>query len=328
MLAGDQIEPSDSPWSSPVVLVKKKDKTYRFCVDYRKLNSVTVKDSFPIANLSDCLDSLSGSKWFSTLDLASGYWQCEVEESDRHKTAFITHRGLHQFKVLAFGLSNSPPTFQRLMERVLTGLTWDKVLVYLDDIIVLAKNSFDEAITNLQCVFDRLRDANLKLKPKKCTLFQKQVEFLGHVVSDKGVSCDPEKLSAVREWKEPTTVSEVRSFLGFANYYRRFVQSFAHVASPLTDLTKKDIPFHWSTECQEAFDLLKQKLVEAPILAYPSTDPEDIWILDADASQFAIGSVLSQVHQGKEMVIAYASEKLSSSEMNYCTTYRALSLQW
>ena len=302
MLAGDQIECSDSPWCSPVVLVQKKDKSYRFCIDYRKLNNVTVKDSFPIANLNDCLDALSGSQWFSTLDLASGYWQCEVEESDRHNTAFITHRGLYQFKVLPFGLTNSPPTFQHLMEKVLKGLTWDKVLVYLDDIVVLAKDGFDEAISNLQCVFDRLRIANLKLKPKKCTLFQRQVQFLGHVVSDNGVSCDPEKLAAVREWKEPTNVSEVRSFLGFANYYRRFVQSFAHVASPLTDLTKKDVPFHWGSECQEAFDLLKQKLIDAPVLAYPSTDPQDIWILDTDASQFAIGAVLSQIHEDMEIL--------------------------
>jgi dUTPase len=324
MLEGDQIESSDSPWCSPVVLVQKKDKSFRFCIDYRKLNSVTVKDSFPIANLSDCLDSLSGSKWFSTLDLASGYWQCEVEESDRHKTAFITHRGLHQFKVLPFGLCNSPPTFQRLMEKVLNGLTWDKVLVYLDDIVVLARNSFEEAVGNLQCVFTRLREANLKLKPKKCTLFQKQVQFLGHIVAEEGISCDPEKISAVKDWVEPKTVTEVRSFLGFANYYRRFVQSFARVAGPLTDLTKKEVPFKWTGECQEAFDLLKKKLTEAPVLAYPSMDPEDKWILDTDASQFAIGAVLSQVQNGKEVVIAYASEKLSPSEANYCTTYREL----
>ena len=323
MLDGDQIVPSDSPWASPVVLVTKKDGSTRFCVDYRGLNKVTVKDSYPIPNIQDCIDTLAGAKWFHTLDLASGYWQCEVAEEDQPKTAFVTHKGLFQFKVLPFGLTNAPATFERLMERVLNGLQWERCLVYLDDIIVYGK-SFDEASNNLQLVFDRIREAGLTLKPKKCNLFQEKVSFLGHIVTADGVHCEPEKIEAVKNWEVPKTVTGVRSFLGFANYYRRFVKSFAHIASPLTNLTKKDQPFKWTKECQNAFDTLKTRLTEAPILAYPSMDPDAKYILDTDASNFGIGAVLSQVQDGVERVIAYASQTLSRSQRNYCTTYREL----
>ena len=202
MLEADQIVPSDSPWSSPVVLVVKKDGSPRFCADYRALNSVTIKDSYPIPNIQDCLDTLSGAKWFSTLDLASGYWQCEVADEDQHKTAFITHKGLFHFKVLPFGLTNAPATFERLMERVLHGLQWERCLIYLDDIISFG-NTFHGAAHNLQAVFDRIREAGLILKPKKCDLFQQQVAFLGHIVSSDGVTCDPAKIAAVKEWKTP-----------------------------------------------------------------------------------------------------------------------------
>ena len=214
--------------------------------------------------------------------------------------------------------------FQRLMENVLSGLQWQKVLVYIDDIIVLAKNDFSEAVNNLQCVFDRLRKAGLKLKAKKCNLFKRKVHFLGHIVTPEGISCEPDKVAAVREWTTPKNVSEIRSFLGLCNYYRKYVKSYAKIAGPLTDLTKKGKAFIWTEECEQAFVTLKSALTEAPVLAYPSFDPNDKWILDTDASQYAIGGVLSQIQNGKERVIAYASQTLSRSQRNYCTTYREL----
>ena len=187
MLAKGIIEPSSSPWSSPVVLVKKKDGTVRFCVDYRKLNGVTVKDSYPLPRIEDCLNALSGSQWFCTLDLASGYWQVEMAETDKEKTAFSTGSGLYQFNVMPFGLCNAPATFERLMERVLVGLPWHVLLIFFDDVIVHAK-SFEEVVRHLQLLFQQFRFANLKLSPKKCVLFQWKVTFLGHIVSGDGVS--------------------------------------------------------------------------------------------------------------------------------------------
>ena len=213
------IEPSVSPLAAPIVLVRKKDGSTRFCVDYRKLNSVTQKDSYPLPRIDDTLEALSGASWFSSLDLKSGYWQVGVHPGDREKTAFTTGRGLWQFRVMPFGLCNAPATFERLMERVLAGLPLSVCLVYLDDILVPAR-SFDDHIQNLRTVFNRLQEANLKLSPKKCTLFRRQLRFLGHVISEKGVATDPEKLEAVTTWPIPTNVSEVRRFLGLCSYYR------------------------------------------------------------------------------------------------------------
>ena len=321
MLQNGQIEPSESPWAAPVVLITKKDGSPRFCVDYRLLNSATVKDTYPLPNIHDCIDSLSGAKWFSTLDLASGYWQCEVEELDRPKTAFVTHKGLYQFNVLPFGLTNAPATFERLMERIMNGLQWDRCLIYLDDIIVYGK-TFDEASDNLQCVLTRIQEAGLTLKPKKCDFFKEQVSFLGHLVSSEGVKCEPDKINAVKNWPTPKTVTDVRSFLGFTNYYRRFIESYSHTASPLTALTEKGKRFDWTQACVTAFEQMKTKLTEAPVLAYPEKDSQ--YILDTDASNLGIGAVLSQVQNGTERVIAYASKALSATQKKYCTTYREL----
>jgi predicted aspartyl protease len=323
MLDNDVIEPSQSPWSSPVVLVTKKDGSIRFCVDYRRLNQVTRKDAYPLPNINDCLDALSGAKWFSTIDLVSGFWQLLMDEDSKPMTAFTTHKGLYEFKVLPFGLTNAPAGFERLMEQVLRGLQWEKCLVYLDDIIIFGSD-FASALDNLRAVFDRIRISNLKLKPKKCNLFQKEVGFLGHVVSGEGVACDPAKTEAVSKWKVPHSVTEVRSFLGLASYYRRFIKGFASIASPLTALTEKNRTWEWTEECQIAFEILKGCLTKAPILAYPSPDPNDKFILDTDASDSGIGGVLSQVQNGVERVVAYASKTLSKTERRYCTTYREL----
>ena len=204
MLKKDVIKPSSSPWASPIVLVQKKDGSVRFCVDYRKVNALTRKDAYPLPRVDDTLDTLSGSKWFSTLDLISGYWQVEMDDKDREKTAFCTPDGLFEFKVMPFGLCNAPATFQRLMDMVLAGLQWTNCLVYLDDVIVVGR-TFKEHLRNLRAVFGRLRAAGLKLQPKKCHLCSPKVEFLGHIVSADGVSTDPQKLDKVANWPVPTS---------------------------------------------------------------------------------------------------------------------------
>ncbi|KAK3090931.1 hypothetical protein FSP39_015821 [Pinctada imbricata] len=321
MIEDKIIEPSESPWCSPILLARKKDGSHRFCIDFRKLNSVTLKDAYPLPRIDETLDTLAGSRWFSTLDLASGYWQVGVAECDKEKTAFATHRGLFQFNVLPFGLSNGPATFERLMETVLRGLHWRKCLCYLDDVIVYG-STFESAYENLREVFIRLRQAHLRLKPKKCELFGKEVAYLGHVVSEGGVSCDRKKTDAVKNWPIPKSRREVRSFLGLVGYYRRFIPDFSMLSRPLTDLTRKNARFIWSVECNQNFDKLKELLTSAPILSFP--DRYGKFILDTDASANAIGAVLSQVQNNEEKVIAYASKTLNKAQRNYCTTKREL----
>ena len=315
------IESSSSPWASPIVLVKKKDGSLRFCVDYRKLNKVTTRDSYPLPRVDDILDSLHGAEWFTTLDLRSGYWQVEVEPSDRPKTAFTTPYGLYQFRVMPFGLCNAPSTFQRLMELVLSGMCWEICLIYLDDVIVFGRN-WDEHLQRLRQVLSRLQEAHLKLHPGKCQFFRKSVSFLGHIISQHGVETDPVKIQAITHWPPPTNAKELRSFLGLASYYRRFIPKFAEIAAPLYRLQEKESRFSWTEPCQTAFDTLKQKLTTAPVLAFPTRD--GMFVLDTDASNIAIGAVLSQLQGGVEKVIAYGSRTLSKSERNYCATRREL----
>ena len=321
MLEQGVVSPSDSAWASPVVLVKKKDGTLRFCIDYRKMNNVTRKDAFPLPRIDDSLDALSGSKWFSTLDLKSGYWQVEMDPKDKSKTAFSMGSGLYEFNVMPFGLCNAPATFQRLMEQVLRGLHWEICLIYIDDIIIYA-NNFEEHIKRLGEVFGRLRNAGLKLKPSKCELCKAEVKYLGHVVTEQGIRTDPDKIKAVSDWATPTNLKQLRGFLGLCSYYRKFINHFAEIASPLHALTKKNESFIWSSQCEESFQILKSKLVTAPTLAYPNFD--QIFILDTDASDKAIGAVLSQVHEGYEHPVAFASRTLSCSERKYSVTRREL----
>ena len=322
MLEKDVIQPSHSPWSSPIILVRKKDGSMRFCVDYRKVNSVTKKDAYPLPRVDDTLDTLGGTKFFSTLDLASGYWQVEVEEADRQKTAFTTPEGLFEFKVMPFGLCNAPATFQRLMDRVLNDLKWTDCLVYFDDIVVVGR-TFSEHLHCLGNVLTRLRQAGLKLQPKKCNFCQQKVRFLGHVVSASGISTDPDKTEVVSNWPTPTDKREIQQFLGLVNYYRRFIKNFASLAKPLQRLTEKNVTFEWNESCQNAFDQLRACLVSAPVLAFP--DYSKTFILDTDASENGIGAVLSQGQDdGSECVIAYASRSLSRQEQRYCVTRREL----
>lgn len=245
LLDADLIEPSHSPWASPVILVRKKDGSYRFCIDYRRLNSITVKDAHPLPRVDDSLDALAGATLFSTLDLSSGYWQIPMEDASMEKTAFTTGDSLYHFKVLPMGLTNAPPTFQRLMELVLRGLHWSKTLVYLDDIIVFSK-SFHNHITDLTEVFSRLRQAGLKLHPQKCQLFKQSVLFLGHIVSKDGIKPDPKVTDKVLNWPRPTTPTEMRAFMGLCSYYRRFIEGFADRAAPLHALTQKHAKFIWT----------------------------------------------------------------------------------
>ena len=322
MLDKGVIEPSASPWASPIVLVQKKDGSTRFCVDYRKVNDVTRKDAYPLPRIDATLDTLHGSQWFSTMDLVSGYWQVEVDQADREKTAFCTTEGLFQFRVMPFGLCNAPATFQRLMDLVLAGLQWRECLVYLDDVIILGRD-FEEHLNNIRSVLQRLRDAGLRLKPSKCSFFQQQVKYLGHIISQDGISTDPDKTNRVREWPPPSSKREVQQFLGLASYYRRFVKNFAHIAQPLHRLTQRTASFTWTHPCQEAFNELRKRLCSAPILAYPDFSRQ--FILDTDASDVGIGAVLSQVDdEGQERVVAYGSRTLSKAERRYCVTRREL----
>ena len=315
------IEPSKSPWAAPIVLVKKKDGSSRLCIDYRMLNNVTLKDSYPLPRIDDSLDALRGAKWYSVLDLSSGYFQVEMDQDDKEKTAFTTTRGLFHFNVMAMGLCNGVATFQRLMEYVLFGLNWQTCLIYIDDIIIFA-DSFESHLSRLSEVLDKIASHGLKVSPKKCHLFQEKVSFLGHIVSRDGIATDPMKIETIKTWPIPKNIKGVRSFLGTCSYYRRFIKDFATIAKPLHRLTEKSLRFEWTNECDKSFHELKLALMSSPILGYP--DMAKPFILDTDASGYGVGAVLSQLENGKEMVVAYYSKSLSKTERQYCVTRREL----
>ena len=321
MLQQGIIEKASSPWASNIVLVKKKDGTFRCCIDYRQLNNVTVKDAYPLPRIDSCLNAMAEAKWFCTFDLRSSYHQVGVAPEDRDKTAFICPRGMYRYKTMPFGLCNAGASFQRLMDILMSGLHLEICLVYLDDIVVYAKTA-EQHLERLEMIFQRLGEAGLKLKPEKCRFFRRSVSFLGHVISDQGIVTDPAKTKQVADWPTPTSTQELRSFMGLSGYYRRFVQDFAKLASPLHALTKKGATFRWSDEAQRSFETLKAALTSPPVLAMPTDDGE--FILDTDASDYAIGAVLSQRQEGVERVIAYASRSLDRRERNYCVTRKEL----
>ena len=318
MLSSGVIRPSNSPWASPVVMVKKKDGSLRFCVNFRQPNAATIKDAHPIPRTDDLLDALHGARRFSTLDPKSGYWQVPIQEQDKEKTAFLTSSGqLFEFNQVPFGICNAPATFSRLMDRVLAGHHWETCLFYLDDIIVFAA-MWEEHLSRLQQVFEQLRHAQLKLGAEKCTFAAKEVSYLGHRVTSEGLLPDPTLLAAIREIGPPKTATEVRSFLGLAGYYRRYVKNFNAIAGPLQALIRKDAVFHWSPECQDAFDLLKTLLTTSPITAFP--DFNLLFRLYTDDSTAGLRAILAQVQEGKERIICCASCSLNQAEKAYPAT--------
>ena len=331
MQRNNVIQPSHSPWASPIVLVRKKDNTLSFCVDYRALNEVTKLDKFPIPRINDLLDQLGEACYFSTLDLAAGYWQIQVDEASQEKTAFVTHQGLFEFRVMPFGLTNAPSVFQRVMQQVLSGLNpadgKEFVEVYIDDVLIFSR-TIEEHIHHLCKVLEQLRSANLKLKPTKCHFLRQSLEYLGHIITPTGLKLNPKQLEAVQEFPVPTSVSQVRQFLGLMSYYRRFIKNFATIASLLHSLTRKNAEFVWSEECQLAFDLLKQKLTTAPVLVYPNFNQN--FVLETDASIKGLGAVLSQRQEDNQLhPVAFSSRALSAAEKNYSITeLETLAVVW
>ena len=331
------VRPSSSPYASPIVVVQKKTGEIRLCVDYRELNARTRKDAYPLPRIDESLDALSGARWFSTLDLASGYNQVPMAEKDKEKTAFCTPFGLFEFNRMPFGLCNAPGTFQRLMERIFGDQSLQSLLLYLDDIVIFS-TTFSQHLQRLDLVLSRLRHHQLKLKLSKCHFFQSQVQYLGHIVSAAGVATDPEKIRAVTEWPAPTTLKELRAFLGFASYYRRFVEGFAKLAAPLHRLVGEcqgsrsqpkpkltAITPYWNADCATAFQELKRRLTTAPVLAY--ADFKLPFVVEIDASYHGLGAVLSQEQEGRRRPIAFASRGLRKSERNM-NNYSSMKLEF
>ncbi|KAL0535941.1 hypothetical protein IC582_024871 [Cucumis melo] len=275
----------------------------RLCIDYRELNKVTVMNRYPLPRIDDLFDQLQGATVFSKIDLRSGYHQLRIKDEDVPKTAFRSRYGHYEFIVMSFGLTNAPAVFMDLMNRVFREFLDTFVIVFIDDILIYSKTEAEHE-EHLRMVLQTLRDNKLYAKFSKCEFWLKQVSFLGHVVSKAGVSVDPAKIEAVTGWTRPSTVSEVRSFLGLAGYYRRFVENFSRIATPLTQLTRKGAPFVWSKACEDSFQNLKQKLVTAPVLIVP--DGSGSFVVYSDASKKGLGCVLMQ--QGK--VVAYASQRI------------------
>ena len=334
MLDIGTIHKSHLPWSSAVVLVCKKDGGLRFCIDLRKLNKQTIKDAYSLPWIDETLDSLQGSQWFSSLDLKSGYWQVEMDEESKPLTAFtVGLLGFYECKRMPFGLTNAPATFQRLMEICLGDLNLHWCIIYLDDIVIFSKDLASH-LERLEAVFQKLEEVGLKLKPSKCELFWRQLAYLGHVISAKGVATYEGKIKAIKNWPTPTNVTEVRSFLGFVGYYRRFIPKFTQVACPLHELTlgknagKKKAAIKWDSRCQQAFDDLKTLCTTAPILAYADfTKP---FKLHTDTCGTGLGAVLYQTREdGTKAVIAYASRSLNKAESHYpAHKLEFLTLKW
>ena len=312
LLSKGFVKTSTSLWGAPVLFVKKKNGSLRLCIDYRQRNKVTIRNQYPLPRIDDLFDQLQGAKVFLKIDLRSGYHQLKVLREDVPKTAFKTRYGHYEFLVMPFGLTNAPAAFMDLMNRVF-GPYLDKfVIVYIDDILVYS-SSKEEHVEHLRIVLQTLREHQLYAKFIKCQFWLDRVAFLGHVVSVEGISVNPQKIEAIVDWKPPTNVTEVRSFLGLAGYYRKFVEGFSKIATPLTKLTTKEEKFIWSEACQNSFDELKQRLTTAPVLTLPSGS--EGFTVYCDASRQGLGCVLMQ----RDRVIDYASRKLKKHEVNYPT---------
>ena len=332
MLDKGIIEPATSEWASPIVLVPKKDGQLRFCVDYRKLNEQTIADAYPLPRMDDCIDSLGDASIFTTLDCNSGYWQIPVREEDKDKTTFTSHMGTYRFKRLPFGLKNAPATFQRALDMVLSGVRWQTCLIYLDDVIVFSRTE-GEHLVQVDQVLTLLRKAGVTLKLSKCKFFQNKVDYLGHIILPGKLAIAQESTEAIRQSTFPETPTQLRSFLGSCNVFRRFIKSFAAKAKPLNEMLKKELLPRFGkedpTEEQlEAFEVLKAVFVEPPVLALPKVGQP--YILDTDASAYQIGCVLLQEQQEGDMrPVGYWSRTLNSAERGYSPTEReCLAVVW
>ena len=311
------VVPSNSPWASPIVIVDKKTGEKRFCVDYRKLNSITKRDVYPLPDIQLALDCLQGAQYFSLLDLKSGYYQIAMDPVDQEKTAFCTQDGLYEFTVMPFGLSCAPATFQRLMDRVISGspcLKYTCVLVYIDDVTIFSK-TFDDHLTHLRLVFERLKEANLTLKPSKCFFGKSEILYLGHLITREGQYPDENKLKAIKNYPAPSNLTDVRAFVALSSFYRIYIEGFAILAKPLTDLPRKDKGFKWGETQQQTFEEMKDRLTTPPVLAH--FDPTRPIQLRCDASNYGLGCILLQKHAEKWKPIAFASRLMRGAELNY-----------
>lgn len=309
------IRESTSPAGSPVLFVPKPDGTKRLCMDYRSLNNITIKDRYALPLADELRDRIQGATEFTILDLRGAYNLIRIKEGEEWKTAFRTRYGLYETLVMPFGLTNAPATCQRLINHKLHEYLDVFVVAYLDDILVYSRNH-TEHVEHVRKVLTRLKEAELLLKPEKCQFFQKKVKFLGFILSAQGIQMDASKVQAVQEWPTPTSVKEVQSFLGFANFYRRFIKGYSRIATPLTELTKKDKGFQWNEAAGKAFQELKDAFAKEPILA--TFNPEERIVVETDASDYAIGACISQPDgQGVLHPIAFYSRKMTPAELNY-----------
>jgi hypothetical protein len=291
MMDKGYIRPNVSPWGAPVLFVKKKDDTLRLCVDYRQLNKVTIKNKYPLLRIDDLFDQLGGESIFSKIDLRSGYHQVRIKGEDIHKNAFRMRYGHYEFVVVPFGLTNAPATFMCLMNNVLNKFLDKFVLVFIDDILIYSKNG-EENEEHIRLVLQVLREHQLYAKFSKCEFFQKQIHYLGHVLSEEGVAIEPDKIKSIMEWTTPKDILDIRSFMGLEGYYRRFIKGFSKIGCPITTVQKKGIKFTWTQKCEESFQTLKHLLTHAPMLKID--DPKDDFLMCTNACKEGIGGVLMQ----------------------------------
>ncbi|TIB19641.1 hypothetical protein E3P88_04142 [Wallemia ichthyophaga] len=316
------IKPSCSPFGAPVTFVKKKSGELRLCVDYRALNNITIKNAYPLPRIDDLIDRLTKARYFSKLDLMSGYWQVRVKDQDIAKTAFRTRYGHYEFNVMPFGLCNAPGTFQNLMNSILHDYLDDFAIVYLDDILVYS-NSLDEHRSHLEKIFDRLKKNKLYAKLGKCEFLKENIDYLGHIVGHSSVKPDPKKVEQVANWPTPKTAKETMSFLGMANFYRKFIKDFSKITVPLTSITGKNTTFNWGVKQDQSFNQLKKAMTTAPVLKLPSS--EGLFYVHTDASDEAIGAVLEQFDEEDNIKpVAYYSKKLQGAQTRYPTHIKEL----
>ena len=312
MLKNDIIRPSSSPWNSPIILVKKKDNSTRFVCDFRGLNDVTKKDSYPLPHIRDVLDKMQGSRYWTTLDAASAYWSMPLANQDKEKTAFAVPRGKFEFNVTPYGLCNAGASYQRMMDVTLSGLPPDRILAYMDDIAILSK-TVKEHLKDIESVFQRLSSSNIALKLSKCIFASNKVDFLGFELSHSVIRPQSRLTDAIRQYPQPSTKKELKGFLGLAGFYRAFIPKFADIAHPLNNLTSEKVPFAWTKDCDEAFETLKSKLSSDPVLHFPNLQEQ--CVVEVDASNFAVGGIMTQKGEdGNLHPVAYFSTALQESQ--------------